>query len=132
MSDKQTTASQSSSATQRTDRDAAYPLVPAADVLEDADGITLRLDVPGVSKDRLTVQTDASTLVIEGEMQITMPQGLQALSAEIQSTHYRRRFALSGELDADKIVANVSNGVLTVTIPKRAELRPRRIEVKVS
>jgi len=132
MSDKPTTASQPSAATQRAEREADYPLVPPADVLEDSDGITLRLDVPGVSKDRLIVQADATTLLIEGEVQITMPQGMEALSAEIQSTFYRRRFTLSGELDTERIVANISHGVLTVSIPKRAELRPRKIEVKVT
>jgi HSP20 family protein len=132
MSDKQATASQPSSAAQRTEREADYPLVPPADVLEDSDGITLRLDMPGVSKDRLNIQADKNTLVIEGEVQIAMPQGMEALYAEIQSTRYRRSFTLSGELDAEKTVANVSNGVLSVTIPKRAELRPRKIEVTVT
>ena len=132
MNDKQATAAQPSSVAQRTEREADYPLVPPADVLEDSDGITLRLDMPGVSKDRLNVQADKNTLVIEGEVQIQMPQGMEALYAEIQSTRYRRSFTLSGELDAEKIVANVSNGVLSVSIPKRAELKPRRIEVQVS
>lgn len=132
MNDKQATAAQPSSVAQRTEREADYPLVPPADVLEESDGITLRLDVPGVSKDRLNVQADKNTLVIEGEVQIQMPQGMEALYAEIQSTRYRRSFTLSGELDAEKIVANVSNGVLSVSIPKRAELKPRKIEVQVS
>ena len=133
MNDKQATAfDQPSAAAQRAEREVDYPLVPPADVLEDADGITLRLDMPGVSKDRVNVQADRNTLVIEGEVQIAMPQGMEALYAEIQSTRYRRSFTLSGELDADKTVANVSNGVLCVSIPKRAELRPRKIEVKVS
>jgi HSP20 family protein len=131
MSDKQVSTSQPSSAAQRTERETDYPLVPPADVFEDSDGITLRLDMPGVSKDRLDVHADKNTLVIEGEVQIAMPQGMEALYAEIQSTRYRRSFTLSGELDAGKTVANVSNGVLSVSIPKRAELRPRKIEVTV-
>ena len=132
MNDKQATAAQPSSGAQRTEREADYPLVPPADVLEDSDGITLRLDMPGVSKDRLNIQADKNTLVIEGEVQIAMPQGMEALYAEIQSTRYRRSFTLSGELDAEKTAANVSNGVLSVSIPKRAELRPRKIEVTVT
>lgn len=131
MSEKQATASQPSSAAQRTEREANYPLVPPADVLEDSNGITLRLDMPGVSKDRLNVQADKNTLVIEGEVQIAMPEGMEALYAEIQSTRYYRSFTLSGELDAEKIVANVGNGVLSVTIPKRSELRPRKIKVDI-
>jgi len=132
MSDKQEIATQPSSAARRTEREADYPLVPPADVLEDRDGITLHLDMPGVSKDHLNVQADKNTLVIEGEVQITTPQDMEALYAEIQSTRYRRSFTLSGELDTEKTVANVSNGVLSVSIPKRAELRPRKIEVTVT
>jgi len=132
MNDNQATAvHQPSSAAQRTEREVDYPLIPPADVFEDADGITLRLDMPGVSKERLSVQADKNALVIEGEVQFAMPQGMEALYAEIQSTRYRRSFTLSGELDAEKTVANVSNGVLSVSIPKRAELRPRKIEVTV-
>jgi len=106
-------------------------LRPPADIFEDADGITLLLDMPGVARDRLNVHADRDTLSIEGEMQIAMPQAMQPLYAEIHATHYRRSFSLSGELDADKIEANLNDGVLTVRIPKRAELRPRKIEVKV-
>jgi HSP20 family molecular chaperone IbpA len=112
-------------------RESEYVLRPAATVFEDGDGITLQLDMPGVNKDRLSVQSDKSSLTIEGEMQIPTPEGMQALYAEVQSTKYRRSFALSGELDPDKTEANLSDGVLTVRIPRRAELRPRRIEVKV-
>jgi HSP20 family protein len=65
-------------------------------------------------------------------VQIAMPQGMEALYAEIQSTRYHRGFTLSGELDAEKIAASVSDGVLSVSIPKRAELRPRKIQVTVS
>lgn len=132
MSDKQKMATQPSSAAQRPEREAGYPLVPPADVLEDRDGITLYLDMPGVSKEQLNVQADQNTLVIEGEVKIAMAQDMEALYAEIQSTRYHRSFTLSGELDAEKTVASVSNGVLCVKIPLRAELRPRKIEVKVS
>ena len=108
-----------------------YPVIPSADVMEDSAGITIHLDMPGVTKDRLSVEADKNTLVIEGEVQIAMPQGMDALYAEIQSTRYRRSFTLSGELDAEHTAANLSNGVLTVTIPLRAELRPRKVEVRV-
>lgn len=109
---------------------AAVVLRPAADVLEDADGITLHLDMPGVSHDRLAINADKNTLTIEGDMQIGMPDGMEALYAEVHSTLFRRSFALSGELDADKTEANIKDGVLTLRIPKRSELRPRRVEVR--
>jgi HSP20 family protein len=136
MNDKQHLAtpssSPSSSAAQRSERESEYPLIPPADVYQDGEGITVHLDMPGVSKDRLNIQADKNTLVIEGDVQIAMPAGMEALYAEIQTTRYRRSFTLSGELDADKAAANLSNGVLSVSIPLRAELKPRKIEVKVN
>ncbi len=132
MNDKQDVASKSSSATPRNDRATEYAMVPPADVRENSGGISMQLDLPGVSKDRLSIEVDKNTLVIAADMQFVMPQGLQPLYAEIQSTRYRRSFTLSGELDVDQIVANLSQGVLSVTIPLRAELRPRRVEVKVN
>ena len=113
-----------------TGRTAGLVLRPPADVFEDAEGITLQVDMPGVSKERLSVQTDKNTLTVEGDVQIAMPEGMEALYAEVHSTHYRRSFTLSGELEPEKTQANLKDGVLTLHIPKRAELRPRRIEVR--
>lgn len=64
------------------------------------------------------------TLLIEGTAKIGTPEGMEALYAEVRSTRYRRSFALTAELDADKIDARLKDGVLTIRIPKRAELRP--------
>jgi HSP20 family molecular chaperone IbpA len=113
-------------------RETQASLRPPVDIFEDADGITLALDMPGVAKDRVSIQADFNALVIEGDMQIAMPQGMEALYAEVHATHYRRSFTLSGELDTEKIEANLTDGVLTVRVPKRLELRPRKIEVKTS
>jgi HSP20 family molecular chaperone IbpA len=55
---------------------------------------------------------------------------MQALYADVRAATYRRSFLLSNELEADKIEANLRDGVLTLHIPKRAELRPRRIEIR--
>ena len=110
-------------------REPEYTLVPPADIFEDADGISVVLDMPGVSKDRLNVKSDHNGLVVEGDAQISMPEGMSAAYADIRSTHYRRSFSLTGELDTDRTEAALKDGVLTIRIPKRAELKPRRIEV---
>ena len=103
---------------------------PPVDIFEDAEGITLKADIPGVSKDRLSIEVDKDTLLVEGSAQIDMPEGMEALYADVRSTRYRRTFALSGELETDNIEANLRDGVLSLYIPKRAELRPRKIEVR--
>lgn len=112
-------------------RDDGRVLRPAVDVFEDAQGITVRAEMPGVSRDRLTVHADRNHLAIEGEMNVEVPEGMDALHAEVASMRYARSFQLSGELDPERIEANLRDGVLTVRIPKRAELQPRRVAVQV-
>jgi HSP20 family protein len=107
-------------------------LRPPVDIFEGADDITLVADMPGVSKEGLELRAERNSLVIEGGAQLNMPEGMEALYADVRSTRYRRSFALSNELDTDQINANLKDGVLTVRIPKRAELRPRKIEVQTS
>jgi HSP20 family molecular chaperone IbpA len=132
MSNTQEVAARRSDEVERSERESVLVLVPAADVFEEADGITLQLDMPGVTKDRLNLQADRNTLLIEGTVRLDVPDGMTALYADVRSTQYRRSFVLSDELESDKAEASLKDGVLTVRIPKRAELRPRRIEVRVA
>src|SRR3954452_6280403 len=130
MTDNREVTTQNTPDVERSEREPSVALIPPADVFEDADGITLQLDMPGVSRDRLNLQTDKNSLLIEGSAQIDMPQGMAALYADVRTTFYRRSFVLSEELETDKSEANLKDGVLTVRIPKRAEVRPRRIELR--
>ncbi|MGH8242390.1 MAG: Hsp20/alpha crystallin family protein [Steroidobacteraceae bacterium] len=107
-------------------------LASAADIFEDADGISILLDMPGVTKERLTVKADRNELVIEGEAAIDMPQGMEAAYAEVRSAHYRRSFVLTNELDTGTVEASMKDGVLSIRVPKRAELKPRQIEVQAT
>ncbi|MFN3544671.1 MAG: Hsp20/alpha crystallin family protein [Thiobacillus sp.] len=106
-------------------------LLPAVDVVEDAGGITLYADLPGVSKDKLNLQVEADTLTIEGEIALDVPEGMEAVHAEVSRPRYRRAFTLSKELDADKVGAEFQQGVLKLRIPKAEHAKPRRIDVKV-
>jgi HSP20 family protein len=99
------------------------------DISENSDSLIVTADMPGVSKERLDVRVDGTTLVVEGRVQFDLPEKAEALYADVRSAVYRRSFALSRELDSDNIQANLKDGVLTVRIPKRAALRPRKIEV---
>jgi HSP20 family protein len=107
-------------------------ITPPLDIYEDGKSITLEADMPGVSKERLKVHVDGENLLLEGELQFALPEQAQALYADLRSTVYRCSFVLSRELESDKIQANLKDGVLRVSIPKRAELQPRRIEVQGS
>jgi HSP20 family protein len=107
-------------------------LMPPVDVIEDAGGITLYADMPGVPKDKLHLQVEADTLTIEGELALSIPEGMEASHAEVSLPRYRRVFTLSKELDSGKVAAEFNQGVLKLRIPKAEHAQPRRIEVKVS
>jgi len=100
-------------------------LRPPVDICEDAQGITLKADLPGVSRDRLNIQVDKDTLAID------MPKAMEPMYADMRATRFRRTFTLSHELDTDKVSAQMNDGVLTLRIPKRAEVQPRKIQVTV-
>lgn len=107
-------------------------LLPPVDVIEDATGITLYADLPGVPRDKLGLRVDGDTLSIEGEVAFTVPDSVQPSHVEVQLSRYRRAFTLSKELDADKVSAELSHGVLRVRIPKAAHAQPRKITVQVA
>jgi HSP20 family protein len=111
---------------------AATTIRPLVDIYETADGITLRADMPGVSKDGLNLRVEGANLLVEGKIGIVPEEKMSALHADVRSTLYRRSFVLGSELEAENIDANLKDGILTVRIPKRPELRPRKIEVRSS
>jgi HSP20 family molecular chaperone IbpA len=112
-------------------RDDQFAMQPPVDIFEDAHGIMVVAEMPGVSKDRLNVQTDRNSLTIEGEAVIDIPQGMEPIHADVQYTRYSRTFVLSAELESEAIDAKLKDGVLTIRIPKRREFRPRKVEVRV-
>ena len=109
------------------------PTMPVpVDVIEDASGITLWADLPGVPKDKLELEIDTDTLTIQGEMQLDMPQGIESTHAEVGVPRYRRVFTLSKELDTQGVKAEFAQGVLKLRIPKAQHAQPRKISIRAS
>ncbi|HRH82499.1 MAG TPA: Hsp20/alpha crystallin family protein [Thiobacillaceae bacterium] len=106
-------------------------LMPPVNVFEDAGGITLFADLPGVPKDKLHLHVEADTLTIEGDIVLDMPADMEATHSEVSLPRYRRVFTLSKELDPEKVSAEFSHGVLKLRIPKAEHAQPKRIEVRV-
>jgi HSP20 family molecular chaperone IbpA len=120
-------------ATDRTaTRREAPALLPPVNVVEDAGGITLTADLPGVPRDRLSLQIEADTLTIEGDIVVAMPDGMDATHAEVSVPRYRRSFTLSKELDSSSVSAEFAHGVLRLRIPKAPHAQPRRIEIEAA
>ena len=108
----------------------AQALVPPVDIVERDDAVHITADMPGVSREALTIEVDDGVLSLEGELRLAMPEGLSATSAEVRAQRFARRFTLSNEIDAEAIEARLDNGVLHLTLPKKETRRPRRIEIK--
>jgi len=121
-------------ATRRGDNDAdtRQPrIAPAVDVFEDSHGITLYADLPGVPRDKLDVRVHDGNLYIEAEAVVPTPDALRVQHAEIRAPHFARAFTLSADFDVSRIDAQLRDGVLRLSIPRRNETKPRRIEVSV-
>jgi len=120
-----TNATQGSAAqAQGVQRPRTQAILPApVDISESSEEVTVLADMPGVSRERLQVRVEGNRLLLAGTVQLE-PEHAQAVPT------YRRHFVLSRELETDKIEARLKDGVLTVRIPKRAELRPRKVEVQ--
>jgi len=112
-------------------KETAPVLLPQVDVIEDAGGITVYADLPGVPKDKLTLNVEADTLTIAGEVSLASADAMQALHVEVSQPRYHRAFTLSRELDSEKIAAEFRDGVLKLHIPKAAHAQPKKIAVSV-
>jgi HSP20 family protein len=107
-------------------------LLPPVDVIEDASGITMFADLPGVPKEKLNLQLETDRLMIEGEVALDLPQDMESSHAEVRVPRYRRTFTLSNDLDGEKTSAEFKQGVLKLRIPKAEHAQPRRIAVQAA
>ena len=106
-----------------------YPLL---DVSETDDEIKVRSLLPGLSRDAVKITLQQNVLTISGEMQAAqLPEGARSLRQERPSGLFQRTLRLRTPLDEDQIQARLQDGVLTVTLPRREEARPRKIEIGV-
>lgn len=113
------------------DQDLQHSVLPAVDVFETPHGITLLADMPGVPREQLDIKVEGESLLIEGTVQTRLPEGLEAVHAEVRVPRYRRSFVLSRELDTAGIQAQLKDGVLSLHIPKKAHAQARKIPVAV-
>ena len=105
--------------------------LPAVDIYESPECMTLVADMPGVNKQGLTIDLKEDTLTIRGSVASEEGEGLRLLYREYEEGDYYRQFSLSELIDQAGITATLKDGVLTLVLPKVAPAEPRKIEVKV-
>ncbi len=100
-------------------------VAPFTDVYESNDAYLIRADLPGVTSDSVDIRYEDDRIVIDARRTWFGTEDTPSVPLS-----YHREFALPGGVDADDIKAELANGVLTLHMPKRAEVRPRQIAVK--
>ena len=104
--------------------------VPRVDIKEEPDRFVLYADIPGVDPAEIEVQMDKGMLTIKGERRSEEKEETENFSRiERRYGAFHRRFALPDSADPERIAAHGDNGVLEISIPKRPETTPRRIQV---
>ena len=103
-------------------------ITPPASIRETADGYTLELEMPGVNKDGLEISIEKNELSIVGRRFGPAPQGT-LLHRESRPHNYRRSFEIDPSIESGKISAQMNQGVVTLTLPKAEEVKPRKIAV---
>jgi HSP20 family protein len=104
--------------------------MPATDIYEADDALTVVLEMPGVERDNVSVDVEDGVLQVEGRIDLNKYQGLQPLYTEYNIGNYSRSFRLSSKIDQNKIAAEMKDGVLSLKLPKAEEAKPRIIHVK--
>jgi len=104
-------------------------IMPVCDIYENDDEILVVADVPGVTADALDINLEKGELTLEARREISVQPGT-FLGVEYRDCDYQRRFAVPGGIDADKISAELREGVLHLHLPKSEALKPRQIPVQ--
>jgi HSP20 family protein len=105
-------------------------LHPPVDVLDRADEILLRADMPGVAPDGIDVRFENGILILSGKTRERGEESKGELFREFVPMDYYREFTVGETVDRDKITADYDAGVLTLRLPKAGSTKPRRIEVR--
>jgi len=106
---------------------------PACDIYEDGEAVALRFELAGVDPKDVDIRFENGVLTLRGERKLEGEDKRENYHRlELSYGAFTRSFSLPGTIDAEKIKAESKNGVLVVTLPKKAEAKPKSIQVKVS
>lgn len=104
--------------------------VPYTDIYETDDALAVVMEMAGVNRDNVDIKVEDDVLEVEGRIDFSNYAEMEPVYTEYNVGHYSRRFSLSSKIDQDKISAEISDGVLTLILPKAEEVKPRKIEIK--
>ena len=107
--------------------------VPPVDICETEDSLVLKAELPGIRPDDVEIRVEDNTLHLKGERKFEKEvKDENVHQAERSYGTFSRSFVLPSSIDSDKVKAEYQNGVLTLTMPKREEVKPKTIKIDVS
>jgi HSP20 family protein len=106
---------------------------PPVDIYENGDNLVLKAELPGINPDDVEIRVEDNTLYLKGERKFEKEVKEQSYH-RVERTYgtFTRTFSLPNSVDADKVSANYKDGVLTLTMPKREEAKPKTIKINVT
>jgi HSP20 family protein len=105
---------------------------PPMNVFRDDEGITIRMEVPGVAPEAIAVEARERTLTVSGARDANLPEGASYHRRERGVGRFSRSLQLPADVDAGKVTAQCTHGILTIRLPKREEAKPRQIAVQAA
>lgn len=115
------------------EEDSTRTWAPPVDIYENGDNLMLKAELPGINPNDVEVRVEDNTLYLKGERKFENEVKEQNYHrVERSYGTFARTFSLPNSVDADKVAANYQDGVLTLTMPKREEAKPKTIKINVS
>jgi HSP20 family protein len=109
---------------------AVQAFTPPIDIHEGPEGLILEADLPGAVEKNLRIELEDNVLSLYAQIDSPAPEGARLLHEEYRLGDYQRSFIIGDEVDRDRITAELTNGVLRLSLPKADRKRTRRIEIK--
>ena len=104
---------------------------PKCNIMDDVNDVTVMAEIPGLSKDDVSIKVEDSVLTISGQRVSATNGTAKYIRRELKHSSFKRSFTLSDTLDTMNIDASFENGILTITIPKKEESKPKSIDIEI-
>jgi HSP20 family protein len=108
------------------------PNAPAINVYDNGETLLVEAELPGLSQTDVNIEATENTLTISGARKVIAPEGYTAHRRERAAYEFARSFELPSKIDLERVSATMTHGVLTITLTKQAEARPRQISIKAA
>ena len=116
---------------EQTGIDFAKGSYPKCNIFDIDDVIEVHAEIPGLTKEDVSISVEDSVLTIAGTKKHSISEDAKYIRRELKNSSFRRSFSLGDTLDSEGISAKFENGMLLVTIPKKEESKPRKVEITI-